>query len=300
VLEGDPHALDEGLGWVVSKEPVRVAHRADGLTAVVLLQAVDEAREDLVLGAQVRLLGRRLAARPPPVVALMLRQSDPLPGSEGQLDMLGDEGVAIEDADLIDGLSDSQAAAEQVLAHRDGVPVRVQIDVALDVHPPLMEVVDVRDMEREASQRGLLGDPKGSRRSTQVPAKPEIGAVAPGPKLAIEIAKVVERPTRVEIVLDVVEGAFHATRAIGMPDRVGLELEAEALRQRQHGIRGNRVLARAMGDDDRAVVDDAAPRAALEVLEGLAEEGAALEPSPPQVNLSIEQTAMAEDEAGAL
>lgn len=83
IIEGGPNALDEGFGGIISEELVQPPHCPEGLSSMALLEAVDETPEDLILSAEVLLLGAGLRPRPSSLLGAMLGLGDSLASSEG-------------------------------------------------------------------------------------------------------------------------------------------------------------------------------------------------------------------------
>ncbi len=68
--------------------------------------------------------------------------------------VLGDERVAVEEADHVEHLADLKLATDPSLRYRVAVPV--QAHVALDIHAPRVKFVDVGDMQGQPAQSGPL------------------------------------------------------------------------------------------------------------------------------------------------
>lgn len=85
----------------------------------------------------------------------------------------------------------------------------------------------------------------------------EVDVIAPGPQLEVAVLESGEVPTRVEVVLDVVKGSLDSGGAVRVADGVGLEHEPEVTGERLHDRRRHSVLASAVRDHDRAIVDHA-------------------------------------------
>lgn len=95
---------------------------------------------------------------------------------------------------------------------------------------------------------------------------PEVGFVAPRPQLKVAVLQAGEAPARIEIVLDVVKGALHPGGAVGVTDGVGLEHETKVTGKRLHDRCSHGVLASAVGDHHRTIVDHAAAGCATHIL----------------------------------
>ena len=124
-----------------------------------LLQVVDELAEELVLRAEILLFGA-LAARP------RLSPLDPMRGicepylGSGRLSfMVCDALPTVEHADMVERFADPQSAADAILVEAHRVPIAMQVDVPLDVHATLVELVHLGDVGRERPQRWLLSHP---------------------------------------------------------------------------------------------------------------------------------------------
>ena len=249
IVEGDPDALNERLGGVVVEEAMQATNGAKGLSAMPLLQAVDELTEDVVLGAQVLLFGARAACARSAPLDPVLRISEPHLSSSGLSLVLRDAHSTIEDAHVVQGFADAQATADASLVEAHGVPIAMQVDIALDVHATLMKLVDLGDVRWQRSQRWLLRHPERAGRRPEVPPELEVRCVAPRAKLRVEVAQVGEGAPLVEVVLDVVEGTLDATRAIRIAELVRLEDEAEAVGERSEDRGWHSILGTALGDD---------------------------------------------------
>lgn len=214
--------------------------------------------------------------------------------------MLADRFASIENSDPTDGLVDAKPPADEFFWGRNGIAIRVECDVALDIDVALVNVVDFGNVDRQRPQRRFLGYPKGSWGRAEMTSELEVCVVTPGSELFVAVLDVLERTPLVEVVLNVVERALDSPRAIRVTHGMGLEAKVKAVSERLHHGRGKCIFSAALTDDDRAVVDHAARCAPSEVLERLGEEGAALEPGPALIYLGVHEAAVAEDEASAL
>lgn len=178
----------------------------------------------------------------------VLGLGDPLTCSRWTLLVLADYFVPPEDLELLQILSNTQASPDEVLVGGYGVAIRMERDVAFDIHVPLVEVIDLGNMDRQRLQGRLLGDPERSRGRAEVSSEPEVGVIAPGPELEVAVLEAGEVPARVKVVLDVVKGSLDPGGAVRVPDGVGLEHEPEVTGERLHDRRSHGVLASAVRD----------------------------------------------------
>lgn len=148
VFEGDADALDEGLRGVVSEELMEAPHGSDGLAAMANSEAVDERPQHLVLSAQLALFWARPSRCGPAGMRPVLGLGDPLACSRWTLLVLADHLVPLEDLDLFQILANTQASPDEVSVGGYGVSIRVERDVAFDIHVPLVEVIDLGDVDR--------------------------------------------------------------------------------------------------------------------------------------------------------
>jgi len=230
----------------------------------------------------------------------VLGLGDPLACSRWTLLVLADHFVPPEDLELLQILSNTQASPDEVSVGGYGVSIRMERDVAFDIHVPLVEVIDLGDVDRQRFQGRLLGDPEGSRGRAEVSSEPKVCVVAPGPELEVAVLEAGEVPARVEVVLDVVKGPLDPGGAVRVADGVGLEHESEVTGERLHDGRSHGVLASAVRDDHRTIVDHATPGCPTHVLQSFLHETARLEAGPPMEDPSKDEPAVTEDEARAL
>lgn len=157
--------------------------------------------------------------------------------------------------------------------------------VALDVHAARMHVVDLGHVHRQRTQVRALDREEVARHGTDLALEAPVDLVAPSQQLRVQVVESLEAAAGAEVVLDVVEGALQARRAIGVADGVRDESEAEALSQGLHLRRGLRVAARPAADRHGAVVEHAARGSAADVHEPVGQEAPALESAPAREGL---------------
>jgi len=228
----------------------------------------------------------------------VLGQHRSLVGPVRRSDVFANEGVAVEDADLVLGLVDNELSVDQRLV--DGIPMGMQVDIALVVNDACHTDVGYRNMQRQRAERGLLGRVQLDRFGANRPFRFRVGPFAPRPKLCVAIGLVGKRPSRVEVILDMMKRPFDARRAIGVAQPVRTKDKSEAVGEGRHLRRHHRVLTRAAGHDDTGVVDHALAARSAKIGQGLGQKHLGPEASPPRVQLRVVHARIAKDQRGAL
>jgi hypothetical protein len=299
VVDGPASGRDERLGRVVEEEAVEPADRPHGAAAVALSQQVAERRQARVLPAQQLLLGAVWHGGGAGLSVDVMLGEAAAPALAGrEAGVLGEHAVTVVDPDTPRGLPDLDLATDQDRGHR--VAIEVEVDVALDVDPARVHVVDFGDVDRQGAQRRLLRRPQLDRRGLQASPVLTVDAVAPRGHLRIEVVVIGEGPAGIEVPLDEAEGPFDPRRAVRVAQLVRDEAKAEAPAERLHAFGRDRVRPVAVGDDDRRVVDHAILRRATERLDCLAEEDAAFDPRPVPVAPGVDHPRVAQHQRGTL
>src|SRR3974390_540755 len=104
-----------------------------------------------------------------------------------------------------------------------------------------------------------------------------VDLIAPLTRPLIQILPTAEGAPRQKVILDEVEGTFHARRTVGIPNGVRHKLKAEALPKGGHLGHRNHVASTAAQHDYVRVVDHGASRGAAEVAQRFGEKHLAVE-----------------------
>lgn len=134
-------------------------HGPDGLPAMANSEAIDERRQHLVLCSQVALLGARPSRSGPPGMHPVLGLGGPLACSRWMLLVVAEHLVPLENLDSLQILANAQASPDEVSVGGYGVSIRMERDVAFDIHVALVEVIDLRDVDGKRLQGRLLPNP---------------------------------------------------------------------------------------------------------------------------------------------
>lgn len=127
-----------------------------------------------------------------------------------------------------------------------------------------------------------------------------VDPVAPCTRLTVQVVPVGEGPSRQEVSLDKVEGAFYPPRTIRVADLVRHKLESETTGKRSHLGHGNHFPARTAQDNDVGVVDHHPLRRAAEVAMGVGQKRFTVEPLKPREELEKEHARITQDGRGRL
>ena len=127
-----------------------------------------------------------------------------------------------------------------------------------------------------------------------------VDLVAENARLAMEIGEVGEGAPGEEIVLDEMKGPLHAGRAVGIALLVRAEGEGEALGKRGHLGRRHHLRARARGDHDVRVVNQAGRGGAGQILERVGQEDLAGKAREGGITLEEEHPRVAQHERRGL
>jgi hypothetical protein len=157
----------------------------------------------------------------------VLGQHRSLVGPVRRSDVFANQGVPVEDADLILGLVHDELSIDERLV--DGIPIGMQVDIALVVNDACHADVGYWNMQRQRAERGLLGRVQLDRFGANRPFRFRGGPLAPRPKLRVGIGLVGKRSSRVEVILDIMKWPFDAGRAIGVAQPVRTKDKSEAV-----------------------------------------------------------------------
>ena len=165
--------------------------------------------------------------------------------------------------DLVPGLAHLHAAADPV--HRDRIPIAVQRHISFDIDQALMQPVDFRNPRRQRLQVQPFDGVQLTRNRADVLLVSRVDLIAPLPRPLIQILPTAEGAPRQEVILDEMEGTFHAPRSVRIPNRVRHELKAETLSKGRHLRYRHHVASTAAQHHYVRVIDHDASRRATEV-----------------------------------
>src|SRR6266581_1802038 len=234
ILQRDSDRLRERGAWVLLHEAQEATH-VTGIAAHRLL--LEQREVGVGLGEDAAKLGL-VGEDPAGVGALparrpMLGQRDPLVQRLDEALVDREAARAVIELDLVLGLAHLEGLADEPPRRR--VQVGFQVDVAFEIHDPLVQLIDLGDPGRQRAQAGLLEREKLTPAGVELGAEGGVDLVAPGPGLGVEVGPVAKRPAGEEVLLDEVEVSLDAGRAVGVADLVGGEGEAaEALAEGHH------------------------------------------------------------------
>jgi hypothetical protein len=191
------------------------------------------------------------------------------------------------DLDLVPSLARFYAPPDP--GGRNRVANGVHRDISFHVYCALMQTIHFGNPCRQWFQMHAFECEELARHGADMFLVSRVDAVAPLPRLLIQIAPTGERAPGQKIVLDEEKRTFHARRAVGVADLVRYEAEPEAFPKHFHFRHGNHFASGSTQHHRMRVVDHDALRNAAHILKRIGEERLAIEPLKRRVDLEKQQ-----------